>query len=121
MATISNGTTSLTPATVADEQTGPIMDMSTRQTAGGSERTQVAGERIGIRVKMRLTASECNTLLSIYTNNTSGYWYYTPQTTSGIYGSLTLPIVCTMSKPEPEWDNRSYYYVSFDITSVDYR
>ncbi|MDC0637747.1 hypothetical protein OAP25_03500 [Flavobacteriaceae bacterium] len=121
MATISDGTSSVTPDCPADETLKPIIDKSVRKTSSGSLRSQVAGERLQIEVKMRLTGAEYRALLDMHTQNASGYFYYTPEQTYSIWeGKVEYPITCELSAPVKKWDNRKVYYVDFVVTSLDY-
>ena len=121
MASISDGTTTLTPACPADEKLVPVIDKSERRTASGSIRAQASGERLQIEVKMRLTGAEYQTLLALFTANASGYFYYTPQQTYSVWdGRVTYPITCDITEPQLEWDNRKVYYVNFKVMSLDY-
>lgn len=122
MATITDGTTTLDIG-MADERLDPILEKSSKITAGGNIRSITSGERLRIAIDCRLTPAKYRTLLNIIKSGATNY-YFTPNNSTteytDLYPNTTWPLNCNIDSIKRKWDNRSYYYVSFIVEAVSY-
>nr|BDD44680.1 hypothetical protein 10 [Legionellales bacterium] len=121
MAIISDGTTEIDFGR-ADETVLPGLEKTTKVTAGGNIRSITAGERFKMRVIVRVTPAVYRSFIDLMNNGASNY-YFTPTDTTqwdDLYPDITWPLNVDISGIDRDWDNRSYYYVSFNVESVSY-
>jgi len=119
MAIISDGTTDLT-FTFTDEDYIPVWDKADKTSAKGTIKSQVAGERFRFNIRMRLTPTQVRSLIDLL-NNQSNFYYYTPdETYAALFSNVTFPLKANFSNLSSEWDNRSRYYITLTVESVDY-
>jgi len=120
---ISDGTTDLTYE-YSDENIMPIIEKSTKRTAGANDRNILGGERLSIDVRFRTTATGYRNLINLLTNNADNYFFtpqdYTSQWWSDLYPDIEWPLNCTISNIKRKWDNRSRWWVSLDVESTSY-
>ncbi len=123
MAIISDGVTDVTIDYV-DENINPVVERTTKRTAGGNLRTITSGERLDMQLNMRVTPAQYRSLLTIFTNKADNY-FYTPEAStasywSALYPSLTFPMNATFRNMKRDWDNRGYWYVQMNMESTEY-
>jgi hypothetical protein len=123
MAILQGGSDSVTIEFV-DEKIEPIVEETVRRTAGGNLRKTTGGERLQIGLTMRLTPAQYRSLLTLITNRSQTYSYTPEDSTasfwSDLYPDLTFPINCLFNRIEKDWDNRSHWYVTLEMESVEY-
>lgn len=121
MATLSDGTTDIDLGKV-NERINPMLDKSSKRTAGGNIRSITAGERLSFAVDIRATPAVYRSILDLMVNGSTNY-YYTPNDTSefvGLYPATTFPLNCNINNLKRTWDNRSQFYISFDVEAISY-
>lgn len=122
MAILTDGSTTLT--TMVDETINPIDESSHTRTGGGNERTVVGGERLQIKLKLRLTPAQLRTLKNIINSNANSRFYTPNDSTASfwadLYPDLTFPLNSTFSRATRKWDNRKRWYTEVIVTSVEY-
>jgi len=121
MAIISDGTTSVDLGLCA-ELIDPILEKSSKRTAGGNTRSITSGERLVFSVKGRVTPTILRSAFDLLKNGASNY-FYTPNDASeweDLYDSSNFPLNCNITGLKREWDNRNYYYIMFNVESVSY-
>jgi hypothetical protein len=122
MATLSDGTTDIDLGT-ANERINPIIDKSSKITAGGNIRSITGGERLMFAVDIRATQATYRSIINLLTNGASNY-YYTPNNSTvewtSLYPNTTWPLNCNINNLKRTWDNRSYFYVSFEVEAISY-
>jgi hypothetical protein len=117
--TLTDGTTSIT-VNYADEQYETILEKTSTRTAGGNIRSTTGGERFRISVRVRVTESECRSIMALLTNNAETY-YYTPDTDfSTLYPDLSFPIAADISEIKREWNNNTVIYLNFTVEALGY-
>ena len=118
VATISDGTTSLTFDTVS-ETVDKIRENSTSTTSGGRLRGQSSGYRLGIDVKARMTPTKYNELKVLLSNGSLEY-QYTPQLQNihPIYVGVEIPIRCQIREDVKDFDNLQQNHVNLRIRGV---
>lgn len=121
MAIFSDGTTDIEIKFV-DEDIQPVLEKSSKTSAGGRLKTQTAGERLVMGIRFRTTAALFRSLMTLLKNGADEY-YYTPEDTHQFYttgNTVTFPLNVNFDSVSHEWDNRSMYYVNMKITSINY-
>ena len=118
MAIISDGVTSITIENV-DEQIDLNLISASKLSAGGQTKNQVAGEKFKLKCKAALTGTVLRSLFNLLQNNATAY-YYTAEDTHSLYSNVTFPISCKIDKFKSKFDNRSTYYIDFNVESNDY-
>jgi hypothetical protein len=121
MAKVTDGTTEIDFGKCM-ETVMPSLEKATKTTAGGNFRAITAGERFRMEVKPRVTPAVYRSFIDLLNNGASNY-YFTPSDTTqwtALYPDITWPLNVDISSPMKDWDNRSYYYISFEVVSVSY-
>jgi len=118
VAIISDGSTDITIQYV-DEKPQPQLITADKMSASGAIKSQTSGERLVIKCEARMTASQLRSVLDLLKNTASTY-FYTPEETHGVYADVLFPIEARFSELKHKWDNRSFYYVTWKVESVDY-
>ena len=118
MAIISDSSTDITLLYVDEKPSFGLIDAS-KTSASGAIKNQVSGERLKLTCRFRTTSTILRQILDLLKNG-SDYYYYTSEDTHGIYSDVTFPLQVKISKLKWVWDNRSTYYGSFIVESVDY-
>ena len=115
VAIISDGTTSLTFAVVS-EAPDKLVSRSVKTSSAGRHKVQVAGYRINIDVKLRMTPAEYNAFKSLMISGALEY-FYTPfaKDTHPIYVGAEIPIKCTIRADEKDFDNIRINHVNLQI------
>ena len=95
-----------------------------KRTAGGNLRKIVGGERLKLKLKMRLTPAQYRSVITLLTNNANNYFYTPEESTasywSDLYPSLSFPVNITYTDLDKEWDNRKHWYVNLDAEVTNY-
>jgi hypothetical protein len=120
---LTDGTTTFTSLN-SDEKIEPIIEKNTKRTAGGNTRSITGGERFSATVRIRETHGDYRSLLNLLNNGADNY-YFTPQDSTAtwmtsLYPDITFPLNINVSPPTREWDNRSVWYIKFDVESSGY-
>ena len=121
MASVTDGSTTIDLGK-CDETIMPMLEKTSKRTGGGNIRSITSGERLGFQIKARVTPAVYRTLLDLLQNGASNY-YYTPNSTTeftGLYPSTTFPLNANIYNLSRDWDNRSYFYITFDVESTTY-
>lgn len=115
VATLSDGTTTLT-FEVVSESPDKIVSRSTKTSAAGNQKVQVAGYRIQIDVKVRMTPEVYNQFKDLMISGTLEY-QYTPfnKDSHPIYVGAEMPIRCTIRDDEKDFDNEKINHVNFVV------
>lgn len=116
---LTDGTTTVTLVN-SDETLDPIIDKSTKQSVGGDLKSITAGERARFEVRVRGTPAQVRELLDLLKNNADAYWFTPRETFTDLYPDIDFPLKCNVTNFTRDWDNRSYYYISFVVESVSY-
>ena len=119
VAIISDDTTFLEFETVS-ESVDKITTQSKSTSSGGRRKMQVAGYRLQLDVKIRMTPEEYNTVKILLTNGSLEYFYTPIQALiHPIYQGGVIPIKCIIEDVTKDFDNRKINYANFQIESVD--
>jgi hypothetical protein len=121
MAIVSDGTTDITILD-ADENLKSTLERASKRTGGGNVRSITGGERIVSTIKGRVTPANYRLLIDLQKNGASNY-FYTPNDSSewsDLFPTDTWPLNCNIFNLESPWNNRSYYYIEFEMESVSY-
>ena len=116
MATLSDGTTTLTFDTVS-ESVDKIISSSRKTSAGGNHKIQIAGYRFQIDVKVRMTPAKYNQFKDLMISGALEY-SYTPfnKDSHPIYVGAEMPIKCTIRKGgEKDFDNEKINHIDFVV------
>lgn len=117
-ALISNGTTDINLG-LSDEIPNRPIEKSSKQSASGATKQQIAGSRLIFRVKSRITGAVYNSLINLLTDG-SEFYFYTPTDTHSMFPDVTFPLAVEITPPKRDFDNRDIYYISFTAKSIDY-
>ena len=119
MAIISDGTTNITLDFV-DETYDPILDKSVRTSTAGRLKSQVAGERLQISAKARVTQAQYRSIMDLLNNGATAYFYTPGDNLTTYYANVTFPLEVDISKITDSFDNKKIFYIKFDVRSVSY-
>jgi hypothetical protein len=123
MCIIYDGTTTFT-SLLSDESINPVIEKNTKRTAGGNTRSITGGERFKATVKIRETPGDYRSLLNVLNSGADNY-YFTPQDSTAswmtsLFPDISFPLNANIGAPKREWDNRSAWYIVFDVESSGY-
>jgi len=121
MSIVTDGTTSIDLGNT-NETIDPILEKSSKRTGGGNVRSITSGERFGMLVEARLTPATYRSFLDLMNNGASSYFFTPTDTTqwTDLYPAATWPLNANIFNISRSWDNRSYYYVKFEVESTSY-
>ena len=120
---LTDGTTTVT-IQYSDDKISPIIEKTTKRTAGANVRQITGGERLTITSRVRVTPAKYRELIDLLTNNADNY-FFTPEDSTlswwaDLYPNLTFPVNGSITNVIREWDNRDYWYVTFNIETTSY-
>jgi len=117
-ALISDGTTDVNIG-YANEIPNRTIEKSSKLSASGSIKQQIAGSRLSFQVDARVTGAISESIYTLLTNGAE-FYFYTPTDTHSMFPNVITPIPVEFSNLKRTFDNRNIYYISFTVTSLDY-